>query len=878
MQIRHGSTQWPVVARGDEFRRALATLDDDAEVRGVLLLGESGVGKSTLAGLLADTLRSNGRTVRFVLGTGTGRAVPLGAFYRSVTVDNAAQPAVMLAAAHRALDQEENLAIVVDDAQLLDPLSAILVHQLAVSGNSRLIVVVRTDDAVPDPVTALWKERLLVRLDVHAFTRAQTAELARGVLGGTVDGRLIDELYHRTAGNLLLLRGLLSAGRESGVLVPTGTGWQLRGPLRGSDEFYDLLEFRLRSLTPEELQVIEVIAAAEVLDWDILRTVCAADAVERLERRGLVQLIPDGSHLVARLHHPVVGEAAVRLAGVARTRRINGLLVEQLSRWARSSALPDARSQVRLAQFMMRSDLPPNLDVITKAAASAVALSNIVAGEELARFAVGRGGGLPAAMVLAEAMSWRGHGEQAEAFLGGWALDGADELLTVRWGCLRAANLFWGCGRVDEARAALAAVRDRVESETMLGLITALEVAFAFFSGDVATATTSGLAVCEGQLGGQAMEWAGMSTSWALALSGRFAECHRVADAGFRAVAFAESGPQRFAIALAEVMALTAAGDLAAADRVRERYGAGAVGVCEAEAIVNASWGLANLGRGALDSACGALRDAVSALSAGFPSGWLMLISALLAQAEAGHGNRDAAAAALHRSEEANGPQVAVFLPELELARAWVRASTGQTTSAQQYAVHAGTIARRCGMHAVEMRALHTALRFGDRSHSPRLVELARIIEAPLPDAIATHACALSDHDGHLLDEIADRFAGIGALALAADAAAQAAREHARAGERAKELESSARAHWLAGTFGLHSPAIDAAAQPLPITDREREIAAMVAVGMSNREISELLCVSVRTVDGHLYRIFAKLDIQSREQLAHLVRLTRSGA
>ena len=115
-------------------------------------------------------------------------------------------------------------------------------------------------------------------------------------------------------------------------------------------------------------------------------------------------------------------------------------------------------------------------------------------------------------------------------------------------------------------------------------------------------------------------------------------------------------------------------------------------------------------------------------------------------------------------------------------------------------------------------------------------------------------------------------------MALAADAAAQAAREHARAGARAKELESSARAHWLAAKFELHSPAIDAATEPLPITDREREIAAMVSAGLSNREIADRLSISVRTVDGHLYRIFAKLDIQSRDQLARLVMPSGSGA
>lgn len=862
--------EWPIVGRESELRQAIELFDDPAG-RGIGLVGESGVGKSTLARTVAHTLESNGRTVRFVLGTQTGRAVPLGAFYRLVTVDATHSDAAALAAAHRLLEKDENLVLVVDNAQVLDPLSATLVHQLAVSGSTRLIVTIRSGEAVPDAITALSEEQLLPHLRIEPFTRAQVEELARRLLGSPVDNRLIDELHHRTAGNLLLLRGVLTAARKAGLFVPTETGWQLHGPLRGGDELYDLLESRLRSLAPKELDAIEVVAAAEVLDWDILRTLCDADVVARLERRGLIQLVSNGSHLLARLNHPIMGEAVLRHAGVVRTRQLNSLLARQLSQQARCAGLRDERSRVRLAQFMMRSDLPPDLDVIIQAAASALAMSDIVAGEELARFAFDRGGGLPAAIVLAEALGWQGRGDEAEDLLAALEPDGADESLTARWGCLRAANLFWCCGRVDEARAVLTTVKGRVDSEGVLGLVIAMEALFAFFSGDLPKAIATGLAVYESEVLPVATVWAATSTSWALAKSGRFSECHHIADAGFRKAGLGGLGLQRFAIAVAEVMALTAVGDLSAADRVLERYAAPATELHEAGAIAKAVRGLADLARGALGSACEALRDAVSAISEGFPPGCLMLVSAWLAQAEGSQGNHNAAAAALKCSEDADGPQVAVFQPELELAHAWARASVGQTTSAQSHAIRAAQIARQSGMCAVEMRALHTAVRFGDRSQAPRLDELARVLSAPLPDAIALHARALCNRDGHRLDDVADRFAGMGAMALAADAAAQAACEHARAGERANELRSSARAHWLASQCGLDSPATKAVAQPLPLTDREREIAEMVEAGSSNREIADCLCVSVRTVDGHLYRIFTKLDIHSRDQLACLV-------
>jgi non-specific serine/threonine protein kinase len=55
---------------------------------------------------------------------------------------------------------------------------------------------------------------------------------------------------------------------------------------------------------------------------------------------------------------------------------------------------------------------------------------------------------------------------------------------------------------------------------------------------------------------------------------------------------------------------------------------------------------------------------------------------------------------------------------------------------------------------------------------------------------------------------------------------------------------------------------------PGPLTDREREIAVLVAEGMSNRDIARQLAIAKRTVDAHLGHIFAKLGISSRVRLA----------
>ncbi|MGH3264908.1 MAG: response regulator transcription factor, partial [Trebonia sp.] len=59
---------------------------------------------------------------------------------------------------------------------------------------------------------------------------------------------------------------------------------------------------------------------------------------------------------------------------------------------------------------------------------------------------------------------------------------------------------------------------------------------------------------------------------------------------------------------------------------------------------------------------------------------------------------------------------------------------------------------------------------------------------------------------------------------------------------------------------------------PSQLTAREREIASLVAAGLSNRRIAERLFISRRTVDAHLEHIFGKLKITSRVMLTIQLR------
>lgn len=54
------------------------------------------------------------------------------------------------------------------------------------------------------------------------------------------------------------------------------------------------------------------------------------------------------------------------------------------------------------------------------------------------------------------------------------------------------------------------------------------------------------------------------------------------------------------------------------------------------------------------------------------------------------------------------------------------------------------------------------------------------------------------------------------------------------------------------------------------LTRRERQVAALVSEGLTNREIAEQLVISKRTADAHVEHILAKLGFSSRAQIAAL--------
>ncbi len=289
-------------------------------------------------------------------------------------------------------------------------------------------------------------------------------------------------------------------------------------------------------------------------------------------------------------------------------------------------------------------------------------------------------------------------------------------------------------------------------------------------------------------------------------------------------------------------------------------------------AIARIAAGLVATYRGRFPEAISVIEQALAALNAETSLPWRLPARLLLARAYAALGQTGEAERVLDDATEHTGPHMELHEPQRMIAKAWLTAALGGERTAAEAARRAALAAHRAGQYALAAEALHHAARFGDRTAAKPLAAVVPRLDGAVAVLYLRHATAVAAADADALDALSVDFDKAGLILSAADAAAQAVPLHYQAGEHRRSGESAARAKRLAALCGgAITPAIRSAARPLPLTARVREIAAMIAAGLSNREIAAKLQVSVRTVEGHIYRACIKLDVSDREDLAAIV-------
>lgn len=861
---------WPLIGRSEETRTIEAALAAP-DVSGVLVCGAEGVGKSRTTREALSAAASAGWETRWTVGTSSARAIPLGAF-TSWAPSDATDTVQLLRGVIESLTAARpgaKVVVGVDDIHLLDELSIFVVHQIVQQGLAKLVVTVRADEPIPAAVHEMRKVGDFVRLDLRPLSQADTTSLLSAALSGSVDSDASQRLWKLTGGNVLYLRNIVEQEIADRRIVDERGCWRWVGDPMVPPGLVELIESRIGSLPPVVSDVIDLLAVGEPIDLATLTRLTDADAIEQAETRGLITLTPAGGGIEARVAHPLYGEIRRNRAARTRLRRLRGLVASEL---AASSDRDDIRVVVRRASLSLESDLEPDPELLVRAANGAVWLADLALAERLAEAAIRAGAGQEPTFVRAHALSWLGRGAEADAVLAEVPVEGLSDHDRARLAFLRCSNMMWALGDPLRAKELIDEAARHAPADARTYIDAFLTVYwFALDQPEAAVQVSRELALEDLPVVGAEIAWV---LAQILADAGRTGEALAVAESGYEVASRSLDAPHmRFNIADAEVTALLLAGNIADALDVAERtrrQSADLPGAAQALGVAVA--GRAALGAGDLRTASALLDRAAESLSASYPIGWGYRYSIPRTTALAMRGLTDEAAAGL--ADIAKVQRTFRSLDdELSLAKAWVSAGQGAVSEAIKFAGEAAESARSVGRFAAEVLCLQTATQFGDRTCGPRLRELTSMVEGPRVELAVRFAVALRDGDGAELSSLSEDFEAAGDRVAAVDALAHAALAYRRQGKRGSALSAATRADALADACGgLSTWVLRQAREPLPLTEREVEIALLIGEGLLNRGIAERLTLSVRTVESHIFRAMSKTGTTSREELAALLQ------
>jgi len=837
----------------------------------MVVAGPAGIGKSRLLAHWHDQREAQHRPTVVIRATLSTATIPFGAFAHWVPDtlgDRGDRLHVLQATAARLAELRQlgdGLAVAVDDAQFLDEGSAALVLHLAQHRLAGVLVTVRTDaDAsttitsrCPDAIVALWKEGLALRLDLQPLSEAETTELLDRTAGGSIDTATRRRLWQVSQGNPLYLREMVDAGRTGTRLV-------------------ELVRDRIGAVDDEERRLLEIVALGEPLPAELVAHLAPQEVLVALEGRGL--LVTERTSAwerttVVRLAHPLHAEV-LRAELAAFTARSHAQALTD----AALAAGTDRRDPLRVATWLLQSRRDPTEpELLLQAAYMALMVDDYALAARLADAAHAAGAGWPATLRRAEALGQLGRWDEVDALLSRLEAPTSEPAARAEAARARAELSFWRRG--EDLAVARKALADAVATTPAAARYPLLNVSAWLATVDLDLDEALRLATeAAGAAGSPAERLNAVACAgFAAVLQGRTSAALAVVDLAWpHAYAVVETNPAPggfLAHVYSHASMLAGRIDEAAAvcqlllDHEIVRVGGPARGL-------PSLWlGRAAHAQGRVGTAKRLCQDALDVLGDANNAETGAWVAATLAVVAGQEGDAETAARAVawidaHRRVPTKPD--ALFGG---LGRAWLAAAKGELSAAREHCYDVADRARQAGAAMVELLALLDLARLdAPGAATARLDELANVVDGPFAPTAAAFARALAAEDGSALDDVARRFADLGARLLAAEAAAAAARSHAGHAQRRRQLASLARARQLAaGCEGAATPllaVLDQWAGVEALTDREREVSGLAARGHTSREIAQALDISVRTVDSHLDHAYTKLGINDRADLA----------
>ena len=860
---------WPLARRDPELAGFVDALDD-AGTNVVVLYGPAGVGKSRLADAFLVTAEEQGRLTARITGSAAAALMPLGALAPVLPLDvDATASARDLFERTRSelqsLGGEGRLVLLVDDAHLLDTSSAVLLTQLIDAGAVFVVATIREGEALPDAVAGWWRSERALRIDLKDLDQAATTEVLRLALGGEVGADTVRRLHVASGGNPLLLRELVLQSLAADRLRDDSGTWRIVGAIPPSQRLSELFAARLGALGEPERHVLEQLALCAPLGPAEL-TAPGTDAdLEALERAGLIRVLLDDHRQQLSLAHPLYGEAVRAGLPVLRRRSILLAAAERVVELG-ARRREDPR---RIATWRLDAGGSPDPALLLQAATVARYAHDFAEVERLAGVLMASSPSAEATLLLGEAHYEMGHFDESEAVLAAPMPVGTDPELLIRQATLRTKNLQWGlcdwAGAMQVVEDALVAVGaeagdDLVAEKGSVLLFSGRpqEALDLFETIDAHTARTRVLIA--------------LIQAPALAAVGHTARAVEVATAGF-AEHTAMSDPMALAHPGTHIVnhtfALVEAGRLDEAD---ELAGLGyEVAVADAVPIAQI-WFAVMLGksaglRGRMGESLRWYQEAASTARLHGFRGPLSGALAGIAVAHASLGRAGDAAAAIE--EYRTLPPFPFFGHDHSIGIAWSQWANGDPQGARTTLLDEARVAFDGRHNGSAAWLWHDASRLGARGLAADLDAVAATGDSPVVHARALHVRALEAGDAEGLVEAADAFEALGAVLLAAEAASDASAELRRKGDQRRGAALANRSKQLMEQLpGVRTPALAPADVAVPLSTREREVASLAGSGLTSQEIADRLFLSIRTVDNHLQKAYAKLGVNRRDQLA----------
>ena len=818
---------------------------------GVLICGPDGSGRSAVARVLAT---------RPALSVRAGPAeserplfavrVAIGA---AVCPDDPAQ-AVEVLSEHLARTSRARPVIVVDDVAHLDRESQSVLAALAATGRARLVAVRSSGTN--------WNELGLARVDLPPLDDDSVHEIIARRLSGPIEHRSALSIIDLSGGRPWLAHQLVDASLSSGALVERDGLWRLDGEVCIPPSVDEHCESLLAVLGPEGRAAAEVLASAGRAPDRIALVAADAEGMEEIERRGLVT--SDGD--VVGLSSAIVAEHLRRRLGPATRRRLASRLAGAA---AAAGGWDTPAGEVATAEWRLDAGLDVDPQVLLDAARSAVGLGDTVRAERLAAASAAASPQTEAVLLQSWCADEQGEGDRAQAILAAHVPVGPDAevALAVR----RAEQRFWVRRDQASARSLLDETRQAVSPPWDLAAAMQLAV-FDLLDGDVRRAVdgaTPHLAHPEHMVSSNAA----LAVGLALTLDGRPEDARSVAEDALLRL----SGPTpplyidpgvhviTLGFALLGDDELTSADGLTAsahAHAIRQpgRQAQGWAALLRARVL---------LARGRPLHALAVALEAEGLWADARLHGLARWSATVAAQAAAEAADLATLRSCLGRVETYEAEPFRLFDPEVDRARSWLALLEGETLGSDAVSgrlTRAATQAVASGRRHLGMLAAFDLVRMGAVAAGASLLD--EIAAGPSSRALERRrntAAAALRRDAETLERAASEWESLGASGTAAECRAMGA-----IAAPARAVPTRATVASLVGSGGLDTPVLRSLERieiDRDLTSREREVVALAAEGLSNREIAERLVVSPRTVENHLHRAFAKLGVRSRSDL-----------